>query len=98
MHFMYEQLPPNHCRNGNKLASICIDLLAIPSSRDQGMSFDVQNGNLLWETAYIKVHGNCKLPQPLKSIFSVQPNRTRKVTFVPIDGSNNLMIKGFQHQ
>ena len=59
--------------------------IAIPSSRDQAMSFDVQNKNLLLELAYIIAHKNYTLPQPVKSIFSIQPNGTRKVIIVPID-------------
>ena len=71
--------------------------IAIPSSRDQGMSFDVQNKNWLWEIAYIKAHCGYKLPHPIKAIFSIQRNGNHKVTFVPFDGENNIFMKGFQH-
>ena len=58
------------------------------------MSFDVQNKNQLWEDAYIKEHLHSKLPHPIKSIFSIQRNGQRKVTFVSINGDNNIIMKG----
>ena len=70
---------------------------AVPSSRDQAMSFDVQNKNKLWETAYYNEHLQCRLPLPIKSIFSIQRNGQRKVTFVPVDDDNNIIMKGFKH-
>ena len=61
------------------------------------MSFDVHNKNRLWEIAYTAEYCGCKLPNPIKGIFSIQQNGTCKVTFVPIDGENNIIMKGFQH-
>ena len=61
------------------------------------MSFDVQNKNRFWEDAYFEEHIQCKLPHPIKSIFSIQCNGQRKVTFVPINGENDIIMKCFQH-
>ena len=62
------------------------------------MSFDVQNKNLLQESACVTAHETCTLHEPVKSIFSIQPNGTDNVIIVPINGENNLIMIGSQHQ